>query len=430
MRHRPLVASFLTFATLCACVATPSRTPIHATFRGTASWEAHLARPHATYERTVTLTLQDDGTAARLELQNDAPAGRPASSPLAIVRDADGACWLREPGAPRFRRDRGDGERLLAVALAAATAGPTDPPATAASWAFQHPRLGDIVDRAVWREADGAPQLTIAWHRADTAATFELRPHAEATSAAAAPSSIVRSDDARDPTPVARTPQPARFRTLAAGVHEVVVPDADSRALVVEFEDHVVLCETTLDNDAGERLLAALAAHLPTKPVRHVLFGHYHPHYTGGLRPVMARGATVVAPPLGAAFAREIAARPFTNPPDALARSGHNVAVEEFRGERRFADATNELVAIDIGQDSDHTDEYVVFWLPRQRLLFEGDLGWFAGERGLQSGGSRAHGLLRAIDARQLPVATLVQGWPALTTGTLPIEQFRALLAK
>lgn len=430
MRHRPLVASVLAFATLCACVATPSRTPIHATFRGAASWEAHLARPHATYERTVTLTLQDDGTAARLELQNVDPAGRTASSPLAIVRDADGTCWLREAGARQFRRDRGDGERLLAVALAAATAGPTAPTATAASWAFQHPRLGDIIDRAVWREADGAPQLTIAWHRADTAATFELRPQLEPTSPTVTPTTIVRSDDVRDPTPVARTPQPVRFRTLAVGVHEVVVPDADSRALVVEFEDHVVLCETTLDNDAGERLLAALDSHLPTKPVRYVLFGHYHPHYTGGLRPVMARGATVTAPPLGAAFAREIAARPFANPPDALARSGREVAVEEFHRERRFADATNELVAIDIGQDSDHTDEYVVFWLPRQRLLFEGDLGWFAGERGLQAGGSRARGLLRAIDARQLPVETLVQGWPALTTGTLPIEQFRALLAK
>lgn len=432
MRHRPVLASVLVvaIATFAACVATPPRSRLQTEFRGTATWEAHLARPHATYERAATLTLQSDGAMARLELQHDVPPGRPATSPLAIVRDADGACWLREASAPRFRRDRGDGERLLGVVLAAATDGPAASPANAAAIAFQHPRLGDVVDRATWERSDGTPQLTIVWHRADTAATFVLQPQVEPGSAATTATAIVRDDDSRDPTPIARTAPPARFRTLAPGVHEVVVPDADSRALAVEFEDHVVLCETTLDNDAGERLLAALDANLPKKPVRHVLFGHYHPHYTGGLRPVMARGATVVAPPLGAAFAREIAARPFVNPPDALARSGRSVAVEEFRGERRFADATNELVAIDIGQDSDHTDEYVVFWLPRQRLLFEGDLGWFAGARGLQAGGSRARGLLRAIDARQLPVETLVQGWPALTTGTLPIEQLRALLAK
>lgn len=436
MRHRPLVASLFAFAlTLAsACVSTPTHTPLHAVLRGTATWEAHLARPHATYERAVTLTLRRDATGARLELQNDASVGRLANPPLTIVRDADGSCWLREAGAPRFRRDRGDGERLLQVVLAAVAAGPEQVAADAARAPFQHPRLGDVADDATWARRDDGTRLLVTWHRADTAATFALRPQpaspqAEATANWTATASA-RADDVRDATPLASNQQPARFRTLRPGVHEVVVPDADSRALAIEFTDHVVLCETSIDNDAGERLLAALDAHLPGKPVRSVLFGHYHPHYTGGLRPVMARGATVIAPPMGAAFAREIAARPFTKPPDALAQSGREATVEEFRGERRFADADNELVAIDIGQDSDHTDEYVVFWLPRQRLLFEGDLGWFAGEGGLHAGGSRARGMLRAIDARELPVETLVQGWPALTTGTLPIEQLRALLAK
>jgi glyoxylase-like metal-dependent hydrolase (beta-lactamase superfamily II) len=227
-----------------------------------------------------------------------------------------------------------------------------------------------------------------------------------------------------------RNAAPARFRTLAPGVHELVLPDADSRSLAIEFADHVVLCETSMDNPAGERLLAALDEHLPGKPVRYVLFGHYHPHYTGGLRPVMARGAAVVAPPLGAAFAREIAARPFRSPPDAFAASGRAPAIESFTAERTFRDDTNELVAIDIGADSHHTVEYVVFWLPRQQMLFEGDLGWFGGPDGLRGGGQRARGLLKAIDDRKLPVVTLVQSWPTLGSPTLPCAELRALVAK
>jgi hypothetical protein len=106
------------------------------------------------------------------------------------------------------------------------------------------------------------------------------------------------------------------------------------------------------------------------------------------------------------------------------------VVVETFRGERTFRDDSNELVAIDIGAHSHHTDEYVVFWLPRQQILFEGDLGWFAGPNGLRAGGERARGLLQAIDERQLPVATLVQSWPTVGMATLPMAEFRALLAK
>jgi glyoxylase-like metal-dependent hydrolase (beta-lactamase superfamily II) len=213
-------------------------------------------------------------------------------------------------------------------------------------------------------------------------------------------------------------------------VHEVTLPDADSRSLAIEFADHLVLCETSLDNAAGERLLAALDQHLPGKPVRYVLFGHYHPHYTGGLRPVMARGATVVAPPLGAAFAREIAERPFHNPPDALAASGRTPVIESFVGERTFRDADNELVAIDIGADSHHTVEYVVFWLPRQRLLFEGDIGWYGEPSAPRASGNRARGLLHAIDARGLPVETLVQAWPTTAAATLPLAELRALLGR
>lgn len=417
----PLAALALALAAACS---TPPPAPAAFAFRGTIAWEAHLARPHATSDVSATVTLRGDGPAARLEIAEDTPPGRPAPLPLAIVRDAAGACWLREEGEPRFRRDPGEGRRLLEVLLAAAAAGPAGESQVYTS-AYQHPRLGDVADSAAWHAGPDGAHLDVVWHRATVAATFSLR-----AAPPPAPAAIAPAAEELDPRLPAASPTPARFRTLWPGVHEIVLPDADSRSLAIEFADHLVLCETSLDNPAGERLLAALDEHLPGKPVRFVLFGHYHPHYTGGLRPVMARGATVVAPPLGAAFAKEIAARPFRTPPDALAASGREVVVETFVGERRFADATNELVAFDIGPQSHHTDEYVVFWLPRQQVLFEGDLGWFAGPDGPRAGGRRARGLLEAIDERRLPVQTLVQGWPAVGSGTLPMAEFRQLLAK
>jgi hypothetical protein len=412
-------AALLLFA---ACT-TPPAAPFARQWQGTVEWEGHLARPHATSTNRVTVRLQGAGEIAHVEIAEEPAGGRTPPPPLAIARDRSGTVWLRESGAARYRPDEGPGARLLEL-LSTATRATSGMGSAEHRIEYQHPRLGDIADLARWHPGQTGPQLEVLWHQATTSARLTLEPDA---APAPEPAAWSLPPDTIDPRPRTPTAGPARFRTLAPGVHELVLVDADTRSLAIEFADHVVLCEASLDNGAGERLLAALDAHLPGKPVRFVLFGHYHPHYTGGLRPVLARGATVLAPPLGAEFAREIAARPFQDPPDALAASGRTAQVEAFTGERRFADATNELVAIDIGLSSHHTEEYVVFWLPRQRWLFEGDLGWFQGPEGLRAGGRRARGLLEAIDARHLPVETLVQGWPAVGAGQLGMAEFRQM---
>lgn len=91
-----------------------------------------------------------------------------------------------------------------------------------------------------------------------------------------------------------------------------------------------------------------------------------------------------------------------------MAASGREPRIEAFTGERRFA-------------DSHRAAEHVAFRLPRQQLLFAGDLGRFEGSEGLRGGGVRARGL---------PAQTLLQSWPAAHgPATLPMERFRALLA-
>jgi len=68
-------------------------------------------------------------------------------------------------------------------------------------------------------------------------------------------------------------------------------------------------------------------------------------------------------------------------------------------------------VAINYGARSNHTDDFVVFWLPRSRVLFETELGWvMAGDKVRAS--RRAAPLLQWIDEQHLDVQRLVQSWP------------------
>ncbi len=409
----------LVAACVTACASPPQPAESSVGLVGRVTREGHYDRPHATRTQPIAIRFVHRGPCVRCELTELPRTGKVTT---VLVRDADGRVWTKTADAPKFRPSPPEDVRLLAIAAAALSDGEHD-----AVVAFRHPRLGDVSDSATWSGPEGERELRIVWQRPSDSAEFVVH---------RSPKPLARIDPTFE-VPAAERMEPASasapttvFRTIAEGVHEITLPATDTRSLAIEFADHVVLCEASLDNDAGARLLAAIDEHLPGKPVRYVAFGHYHPHYTGGLRPVMARGAVVVAPPLGAAFAREIASRRFVSPPDELAASGLDPVIETFVGERTLRDGTNELVLLDIGEDSHHTAEYVVFWLPRQRILFQGDLGWYGVGAGVRAGGERARGLLAAIDARRLPVETLVQGWPSTGRSSLPIAELRALLAK
>ena len=133
-------------------------------------------------------------------------------------------------------------------------------------------------------------------------------------------------------------------------------------------------------------------------------------------------------------YVTEIARWTFSLNPDRLYRMRHNAAMPKIdtlvAGHWRHADAMNELVAMDIGNLSHHTDAYLVFWLPRAKLLFEGDLGYFADSKGEIKASSRAAGLLQAIDQEKLEPATVLQGWAATQSPRgIPMRRFRALVA-
>jgi len=235
------------------------------------------------------------------------------------------------------------------------------------------------------------------------------------------------------PMPPIVTDTTARVVTIAPHVWAVELRDADTRSLVAEFSDHLVVMETSCDVEHGERLRRTIRDSISTKPVRFVTFSHHHPDYIGGLRAFLADSATVVCAGSNASYVQEIAHYYFRLTRDRLARispGGVTARVDTLTSGRwRHADAMNELVALDIGEKSHHTRDYLVFWLPRQKLLFEGDLGFFSiGPRVIASG--RAVGLLQAIDEAKLAPATVLQGWPVNDNPAgLPMAKFRELVA-
>jgi glyoxylase-like metal-dependent hydrolase (beta-lactamase superfamily II) len=222
-------------------------------------------------------------------------------------------------------------------------------------------------------------------------------------------------DSQAEPAPPDVSGADLAVEELLPGVVSFATKSLDARTIVVEFADHCIALGAPLTSALGEHVVASIAQRFPDKPLRYVLFGHHHPHYTGGLRAFLAAGATVVALPNNARYAAEIAARPFTFEPDAWARAHATPQIVSFSGRREFADAGRRLEAIDIGARSDHTDEYLVFYLPHEQVLLEDDIGWSAAQDGKLRFGSRSRGLRDAIVERSLVVRTLWQSWPVVS---------------
>lgn len=276
-----------------------------------------------------------------------------------------------------------------------------------------HPRLGDVRDGVLYAYAEpGAvpTELRQIVHERDmqwamTERRVSFRTDAPGESLLAAPATF------DPPAPADSMRADVKIAPMGPGVWSVEMDDLDTRSVIVEFADKLAVLEAAVGSENGERIVDAAKRQWPAKPIRYFLFSHYHPHYAGGLRAFVAEGATIVTTPGNEHFVRQMADLAFTIRPDRLARARRPIALQTFAKRFEIADSTNRLVAVNIGPRSDHTNEFVVFWLPKQRMLFETEQGWVTVD-GKTRASRRAERFLKAIDEEGLVADRLVQSWP------------------
>ncbi|HYJ32836.1 MAG TPA: hypothetical protein VE326_06405 [Candidatus Binatia bacterium] len=274
-----------------------------------------------------------------------------------------------------------------------------------------HPRLGDVRDGVLY--AYGEPGLVptemrqivherdMQWSMAERRVSFRTD----------APDSLASPPGYDPPEPADSMRAEVKLAPLAPGLWSADLDDLDTRTLVVEFADKLAVLEAAVGSENGERIADAAKRQFPNKPIRYFLFSHYHPHYAGGLRAFVAEGATVVTTPGNEHFVRQMSDLAFTLHPDRLARAKRPLSMQTFAKRFDLADSTNRLVAVNIGPRSDHTNEFVVFWFPKQRMLFETEQGWVTVD-GKTRASRRAERFLKALDDEGLAADRIVQSWP------------------
>jgi glyoxylase-like metal-dependent hydrolase (beta-lactamase superfamily II) len=431
--------------------------PISVQYGGTYELEGHLRRPGETslFEVLATASYRDGAAAweSRIGPQGTPAAslGNPERGVLAAAgvfttpstnwrpqSPVNGEAYEHTLGAllpsavlERALSATADPQNPARVTLtlpsartAIATLDPTTRTIVAIEWPRAHPRLGDVSDTIAYEGFEGRrgvlmPKSIVARAHED-GARYTLR--LSMLSMPTSPDIETLNAGGTLTAPVLPKVEVASSQ-VAPGLWQFTHSGADSRVLVLETAEGLMVFEAPVSSEVGEEFIAAIKRALPGKPLKALAVSHYHPHYTGGVRPFVAEGCTIYTTPQVEPYVRALATSPFTRAPDRLQRSPVAPTIQVVRGRLDMQDAAGAVAMIDIGLSSQHTDEYLVFHFPRAKVLFQGDLAYVA------PGGTlrvmpRGTGLDGALQAHRLEIDTLMQSWPAKDTPPLPWKTF------
>ncbi|MCB2377039.1 hypothetical protein LGH70_05565 [Hymenobacter sp. BT635] len=225
----------------------------------------------------------------------------------------------------------------------------------------------------------------------------------------------------------AGTPPKLTVQHYRPNLHFLELRHTDDRVLLVEFRDFLVVAEAPLSPENGELIIREAQKIAPGKPIRYFVLGHYHPHYLGGVRAFVQQGATVLCGPGDEAYVRYLAQAPRTLQPDSLQRRPRPLQVQEITASQIITDGQFSMQIHFIGSQSAHTNDYLIYYFPTEKLLFEDDLVWIKRDGVPRKPSARQAGLYQAIKDRNLPVETVVQSWPVAESGVKTIIPFSDL---
>jgi glyoxylase-like metal-dependent hydrolase (beta-lactamase superfamily II) len=171
--------------------------------------------------------------------------------------------------------------------------------------------------------------------------------------------------------PTAAVPEPGP-KLVALGSDVYLVKGGYNAAFVV-FDQYVVVLEAPVSSAYQESVLDLIDSVAPRKPIRYVVSTHFHYDHLGGVRPYIARRATLVTTDAAAQVIRRLSTTPHPLRPDTLSKAPVAPTIEIVRERRSFTDAHHAVEIISM-RNMPHVAEILVAYIPALKLLFQGDL--------------------------------------------------------
>lgn len=291
--------------------------------------------------------------------------------PVTAVRAA-----LRENAALTNRRSD-NGQTLVDVTTADGAAftlavdASTQLPIRVISTAY-NANLGDVLVETTfgdYQDVDGLRLPARLTTRTDTVMTSDI--HVTSHGVNGETGDLAAPSAAASAAPVAPPSATVVVQDLAPGLW--LLAGQGHHSVVVEFEDHLTLIEAPQSETRTLAVIARARELRPEKPLTRVVNTHHHFDHSAGIRAAMSEGLTVTAHQSSVAFFEDLAKRPHTLQPDALARAPRAATVEGVVDRRVISDGRQEMQLYAV-EGSPHADTLLVVYFPRHRMLVQADM--------------------------------------------------------
>ncbi len=210
-------------------------------------------------------------------------------------------------------------------------------------------------------------------------------------------------------------------------IHFLELKHTDDKVMIVEFANFLLVAEAPMNSKNGDLIIDQAKKIAPNKPIKYFVFGHYHPHYIGGMRSFVHEGAEIIASKEDEDYVRYLANAKHTINPDNLQRNPRQLAMKEIKDSLTVTDGEFPMKIYFIGKKSEHTNDYLIYYFPKEKLLFQDDLVWIARDGEIKKAGRRQAGLYKAVKELKLDVQTIIQSWPVKDYGVKTVIPFSDL---
>jgi glyoxylase-like metal-dependent hydrolase (beta-lactamase superfamily II) len=180
---------------------------------------------------------------------------------------------------------------------------------------------------------------------------------------------IAVPDSVRSPA-IPPAPIQVASQQIAPGIYYLT--GGSHHSVAIEMRDHVVVIEGPQTEARGLAVIAKTKEIIPNKPIRFVVNTHVHFDHSGGLRPFVEDGATVVTHRSNQAFYEKAWAAPRTINPDRLAQSKRRPQFQALSDRSQLTDGSR-TIEIHLIANNRHNTGVIMAWLPAEKILIEAD---------------------------------------------------------